>query len=119
MCVCVCVYKLLSHVGLFATPWTVTYQAPLSMGFSREEYWSGLPFPPPEELPDPGIKPSSPALQADSLSSEPPGGAGDLELPQITRHEAAYHPESSTLLEVPACAKFLGTSDEAEKPPDE
>ena len=55
---CVCV-KLLSHVHLFATPWTVARQAPLSMGFSREEYWSGLPCPPPGDLPDPGIEPKS------------------------------------------------------------
>ena len=48
-------------------PWTVSCQAPLSMGFSRQEYWNGLPFPPPGALPDPGIKPRSPALQADSL----------------------------------------------------
>ena len=54
--------KLLSHVQLFATPWTVAYQAPLSMGFSRQEYWSGLPFPSPGDLPNPGIKPRSPAL---------------------------------------------------------
>ena len=53
--------KSLSRVLLFATPWTVTYQAPLSMGFSRQEYWSGLPFPSPGDLPDPGIKPGSPA----------------------------------------------------------
>ena len=65
--------KSLSRVRLFATPWTVARQAPLSMGFSRPEYWSGLPFPSPGDLPDPGIKPRSPALQADSLSSEPPG----------------------------------------------
>ena len=58
---------------LFATPWTVAHQAPLSMGFSRQEYWSGLPFPSPGDLPDPGIEPRSPALQADSLTSEPPG----------------------------------------------
>ena len=51
------------------TPWTVAHQAPLSMGFSRQEYWSGLPFPPPGDLPDPGIKLLSPALQADSLPS--------------------------------------------------
>ena len=63
-----------------------------------------MPFPPPEELPNPGVKPRSRALQADSLPSEPPGGAGDLELPQITGHEAAHHPESSPPLEVPACA---------------
>ena len=49
-----------------ATPWTVACQAPLSMGFSRQEYWSGLPFPSPGDLPNPGIKPGSPALQADS-----------------------------------------------------
>jgi len=53
-------------------PWTVAYQASLSMGFSRQEYWSGLPFPSPGDLPDPGIKPRSPALQADALPSEPP-----------------------------------------------
>ena len=53
-----------------ATPWTVAYQAPLSMEFSRQEYWSGLPFPSPGDLPDPGIKPRSPALQAGSLPSE-------------------------------------------------
>ena len=63
----------LSHVQLLATPWTVAYQAPLSMGFSRQEYWSGLPCPPPGDLPDPGIEPRSPALQADSLLFEPPG----------------------------------------------
>ena len=53
--------------------WTAVYQASLSMGFSREEYWSGLPFPSPGHLPDPGIEPRCPALQADALSSEPPG----------------------------------------------
>ena len=65
--------KSLSRVQLFATPWTVARQAPLSLVFSRQEYWSGLPFPSPEDLPNPGIKPGSPALQADALSSEPPG----------------------------------------------
>ena len=55
------------------TPWTIARQAPLSMAFSRQEYWSGLPFPPPWDLPDLGISPMSPALQADSLPSEPPG----------------------------------------------
>ena len=65
--------KLLSCVRLFATPWTVSYQAPLSMEFSRQEYWSGLPFPSPGDLPDPGIEAGSPALQADSLPSESPG----------------------------------------------
>ena len=65
--------KSLSRVQLFATPWTVAYQALPSMGFSRQEYRSGLPFPSPEDLPDPGIEPGSPALSADTLSSEPPG----------------------------------------------
>ena len=65
--------KSLSRVQRFATPWTVAYQAPPSMRFSRQEYWSGLPFPSPEDLPDPEIKPRSPALEADALTSEPPG----------------------------------------------
>ena len=65
--------KSLSRVRLFATPWTVAYQAPLSMGFSRQEYWSGLPFPSPGDLPDPEIEPRSPALQVDALPSEPVG----------------------------------------------
>ena len=65
--------KLLSRVRLFATPWTVTHQAPPSMGFSRQEYWSGLPFPSPGDLPNPGVKVRSPGLQADSLLPEPPG----------------------------------------------
>ena len=64
--------KSLSRVRLFATPWTVAYQAPLSMGFSGQEYWSGLPFPSPEDLLDPGIEPGSPVLEADALTSEPP-----------------------------------------------
>ena len=58
---------------LFATLWSVACQAPLSMGFSRQEHWSGLPCPPPGDLPDPGIEPGSAAFQADSLLSEPPG----------------------------------------------
>ena len=63
----------LSRVRLFVTPQTVAYQAPLSMGFSRQESWSGLPFPSPGDLPNPGIKLGSPALQTDALPSEPPG----------------------------------------------
>ena len=69
----VCVCELLSHVGLFATPQTVARQAPLSMDFSRQEYWSGLPFSSPGDLSDPGTEPMSPALQEDYLPSEPPG----------------------------------------------
>ena len=64
--------KLLSHVGLLVIPWTVAYQAPPSMGFSRQEYWSGVPFPSPGDLPDPGIEPGFPALETDALTSEPP-----------------------------------------------
>ena len=62
--------SLLSRVWLFAIPWTVAHQAPLSMGFSRQEYWSGLPFPSPEYLSNPGIEPGSSALKADSLPFE-------------------------------------------------
>ena len=71
--------KSFSHVQLFATPWTVAHQAPPSMEFLRQEYWSGLPFPSPGDLPDPGIEPGSPTLQADAffffffLPYEPPG----------------------------------------------
>ena len=65
--------KSLSRVQLFVTPWTLAHQAPLSMGFSWQEYWSGLPFPSPGDLPGLGIKPRSPTLQADALTTEPPG----------------------------------------------
>ena len=65
--------KSLSRVQLFATPWTVAHQAPLSMEFSRQEHWSGSPFPSPGVLPNPEIEPGSPAFQADSLLSESPG----------------------------------------------
>ena len=65
--------KSLSRVRRFATPRSIAYQAPPSMGFSRQECWIGLPFPSPGDLPDPGIEPVSPALQADALPSEPPG----------------------------------------------
>ena len=94
--------KSLSGVWLFATPWTVAHQAPPSMGFSRQEYWSGLPFPSPGEsswpgdLPDPGIEPGSPALQADALPLEPPGKPWCV----------VFHP-------VPRCVAALsGASDE-------
>ena len=64
------VVQLLSHVQLFVTPWTIAYQASLFMGFSRQEYWSGLPFPSSGDLPDSGIEPGCPALQADDLPTE-------------------------------------------------
>ena len=65
--------KPLSRVRLFMTPWMVAYQAPRSMGFSRQEYWSGLPLPSPGDLPNLGLEPGSPALQTDALPSEPLG----------------------------------------------
>ena len=70
--------KSLSRVLLFATPWTIAYQALPSMRFSRQEYWSGLPFPSPGDLPDPGIEARSPAFQADTLTSETPGSLPDI-----------------------------------------
>ena len=85
--------KSLSRVRLFAAPWTV-YQASLSMGFSRQECWSGLPFPSPGDLLDPGIEPGSPALQADTLPSEPPGKPtnkmGIPKLSKFTRYDLYY-----------------------------
>ena len=73
---CVCVF-IRCHVRLFVTAWTVAHQAPLSMGFFRQGHWSGLPFPPPGDLPNPGIEPvaltMSPALQAGSFTPEPGG----------------------------------------------
>ena len=71
--VCMC---LVAHVQVFATPWTIALQAPLSMGFPRQEYWNGLPFPPPGDLPDSGIEPTSPAfpeLVGGFFSTAPPG----------------------------------------------
>ena len=74
-------------VSDYVTPWTVAQQAPLTMGFSRQEWWSGLPFPSPGDLPDPGIKPESPALQAESteLEEEPPKSKEDLSFLKQTK----------------------------------
>ena len=92
----------LSHVRLFATPWTVAYQALSSMGFSRQECWSGLPFPSPGDLPDPGIKPGSPSLQADALPSEPVGCPKKMivnkKLQKLGNDLKVYHPTSSVLV---------------------
>ena len=92
--------KLLSRVQLFATPWTVAHQAPLFMGFSRHEYWSGLPFPSPGDLADPGFGAGSPTLQLDSLPSEPPGNPhvafGDF----LFFHPELFSGDSSILLHV-------------------
>ena len=67
------VIQALSHVQLFATPWTIARQIPPSKGFPRQEYWSGLPFPSPGDLPDPGIEPRSPVLAGGSFITEPLG----------------------------------------------
>ena len=72
-CILACVLSHFSRVQLCVTPWTVAHQAALSVGFSRQGPWSGLPCPPPGDLPNPGIEPKSPALQADSLPAEPQG----------------------------------------------
>ena len=76
-CGSLCKWNVLSHVQLSVTPWTLACQAPLSMGFSRQEHWSELPFPPPGDLPNPGIEPESPvspALQAGGLPLSRQGG---------------------------------------------
>ena len=70
---CGCTLSCFSWVLFFVTPWTVAHQSPLSVGFSRQKHWSGLPCPPPGDLPYPGTQPRSPTLQADSLPSEPAG----------------------------------------------
>ena len=80
-----CEVQSLSRVRLFATPWTVACQAPLSMGFSRQEYWSGLPFPSPGDLPNPGIEPGSPALQADAFTLSHQGSLSGIYTPAHTR----------------------------------
>ena len=78
-----CVLSHFSHVQLFETLWIVTWQTPLSMGFSRQEYWGGLPFPSPGDLPNPEIKPTSPALAGGFFTTEPPGKHQESTCPQI------------------------------------
>ena len=90
MYMCVCIYILccaqsLSHFQLFGIPWTAALQAPLSMAFSRQEYWSTLPCSPPGNLPNPGIKPRSPTLQVDSLSTEPQGKPKNTGMGSLSR----------------------------------
>ena len=82
-----------SVVSDFVTPWTVAHQAPLSMEFPRQESWSGMPFPSPRDLPDPGIEPGPPELQADSLPSEPPGKL----LPNIITSDSKDNPNPTQI----------------------
>ena len=93
----------------FATPWTVAPQASLSMGFSRQEYWNGSPFQSPGDLPDPGIKSRSPALQADSLPSDPPGNAHQREKSSSTWAEKGTEWKDSKCLRTKEQAHFLET----------
>ena len=113
----VCVLSHFSYVQLFVTPWTVANQAPLSMGFPRQEYWSGLQCPPPGDLPHLGIEPRFPALQMDSLSSEPPWkpkntGTGSLYLLQgifPIQESNQCHLHCSWILYEPSYQKSLST----------
>ena len=108
--------KLLSHVRLFATPWTVAHQAPPSMGFSRQEYWSGLPFPSPGDLPNLGIEPRCSSSQADALTSEPPGklvGPPTLDLPNqnsLLCQPSFSHYPGSTVKKTPWPSAFMASS---------
>ena len=92
---------MLSHVQLFATPWTVARQPLVSIGFSRQEHWSRLPFPSPGDLPDLGIEPGSPALQADALPSEPPA------IPQLGIHTEETRIERDTCTPMFIAALFI------------
>ena len=84
--------RSLSHVQLFVTPWTIAYQAPPSMEFSRQEYWRGLSFLSPGDLPDPGIEPRSPTLQADALPSDHQGSPQVSEMRQTVYHRLTNPP---------------------------
>ena len=104
------------HFGrLFATPWAVAYQSPTSIGFSRQEYWSGLPFPSPGDLPDPGIEPRSPALQAESLPTELQGKSQKDESQRIDAFELLCW---RRLLRIPWTAKRSNQSILKEVSPD-
>ena len=101
--------KSLNRVRFLQPPWTIAYQAPPSMEFSRQEYWSGLPFPSPGDLPDPGIEPESPALQADALLSEPPGNPsllGTLCSPTASALGGRLRPRETSGFDVPVDRGF-------------
>ena len=107
----VCVCQFLSRVRLFVTPWTVAHQAPLSMGLSRQEYWRGLSFPSPGDLPDSEIEPGSPVLQADPLPSELPGEPYSTPIQQATIASSCKHKRAGTfslaLHEIPVPCTLL------------
>ena len=104
---------MLSRVQLFVTPWTAACQAPTSMGFYRQGYWSGLPFPSPGDLSDPGIEPRSPALQGRLSTSEPPGKSlhQNRILSYLSKGYLSPHPLKNNisfldiLSTLPACSK--------------
>ena len=81
---------------LFGTPWTIAHQAPMSMGFSKQEYWSGLPCPSPENLPNPGLELRSLVLQADSLPSEPPGKLKNTGVSSLSLLQGIFPTQEST-----------------------
>ena len=83
-------------VSDFVTAWTAAYQAPLTLGFSRQEYLSGLPCPPPGDLPNPGIEPGSPALRVDSLPSEPPGKLKNTEVDSLSLLQGIFPTQDLT-----------------------
>ena len=87
--------RSLSYVQPFVTLWTVAHKTPQSIEFFRQEYWSGLSFPSPGDFPDPGIEPGSPALQADSLPTEPPGNSIDIEIECTVNVLHLNHPQTS------------------------
>ena len=103
-----------SVVSDSVTPWTVAQQVPLSMGFSRQEYWSGLPCPSPGDLSNPGIEPGSPALQADSLLSEPPGIPITRVMLESCPHTLALEPSEVLLVSVWTLQGELGLQSHVE-----
>ena len=104
-----CVLSSFSRVRLFATPWTIALQAPLSMRFSKQEYWSGLPFPSPRDLPYPGIELKFPALTGRFFTTEPPGESLILMIVNsfraniiVTSGQSLCDPQAKTTLDGPA-----------------
>ena len=96
----------LSHGRLFAAPWSIAHQAPLSMGFPWQEYWSGLPCTPPGDLPNPGIELRSPALQADSLPAESPGKPKNTGVGKLSLFQCIF-PTQESNWGLPLCSRLL------------